>query len=183
MTWSAAPGGGSYFEMVGDPTSILNREYFYGTLAGIAGECQAQPEAQFTVATAEMELFFDKDTFDTLEYCTAAATPKVALALSVSLCLLRRSVPRAVLQPACSPSLYTHTRAHFLSPLSSLCLCVPSQWMGYVRRFMKNRFMIRIDAWQAMVAISVSVLDRSCATACTPRLLRARPGPASVICK
>mmetsp|Transcript_32611 Transcript_32611/g.60933 ORF Transcript_32611/g.60933 Transcript_32611/m.60933 type:complete len:833 (+) Transcript_32611:136-2634(+) len=105
MTWSVNVGL-DYFEMTGDPTSILNREYFYGTLAGIAGECQAEPEARFTVATAEMELFFQKDRFDQLEYCTAAATPA---------------------------------------------------WMGWVERFMKNNFIIKIDAWQAMVAIAVNL--------------------------
>ena len=105
MTWSVNSGT-DYFEMMGDPTSILNREYFYGTLGGVAGECQAEPEAHFTVATAEMELFFSKDKFSELEYCTAAATP---------------------------------------------------EWMGYVPRFMKNNFRIKIDAWQAMVAIAVSL--------------------------
>jgi hypothetical protein len=105
MTWSVNSGT-DYFEMMGDPTSILNREYFYGTLGGVAGECQAEPEAHFTVATAEMELYFAKDKFSALEYCTAAATP---------------------------------------------------EWMGYVPRFMKNNFRIKIDAWQAMVAIAVSL--------------------------
>ena len=105
MTWSAGQNGANYFEMAGDPTSILNRQYFYGTLSGIAGECQAEPSARFTVATGEMELFFEIDKFETYEYCTQAATP---------------------------------------------------EWMGYVRRFMKNNFMIKIDAWEAMVAISVS---------------------------
>jgi hypothetical protein len=105
MTWSAAQSGANYFQMVGDPTSILNREYFYGTLAGVAGECEAEPEGKFTVATAAMELFFEKDKFDLSDNCQRAATP---------------------------------------------------EYMGYVQRFMKNNFLVKIDAWQAMVAISVS---------------------------
>lgn len=87
--------------------TLVYVQYFFGTLASVGGECEAEPAAMFTVATAGMELAFQKDLFDQFGNCTAAATPA---------------------------------------------------WMGYVERWMKNNFLVQIDAWQAMVAIAVGVL-------------------------
>lgn len=73
--WAVGRGGANYFQMTGDPTSILKREYFYGTLAAVGGECEAEPAATFTSYTAGMELAFQKDLFDQFDYCRQAATP------------------------------------------------------------------------------------------------------------
>lgn len=65
-------------EMTGDAVSIFRREFFFGVVSGVEGECPLNGTSKLRPSDAIFEVSFPKDEFDTQELCTAAVVPEYA---------------------------------------------------------------------------------------------------------
>ncbi|CAE7691809.1 unnamed protein product, partial [Symbiodinium microadriaticum] len=82
MTWQTdlitATDENHKLEMTGDAVSIFRREFFFGVLAGLGGECPLNGTSELKPADAIFELTFPKDQFDDQALCTSALIPEYA---------------------------------------------------------------------------------------------------------